>query len=45
MRAKNMESLLVRLASAFHLDFRLAYVLPSIVLLLASGLMFRRRSS
>ncbi|HSX64320.1 MAG TPA: LPS export ABC transporter permease LptG [Pseudoxanthomonas sp.] len=40
-----LQTMFVRLASAFHLDFRIAYALPSIVLLLTSGLMFRRRSS
>ena len=35
----------VRLASAFHLDFRLAYAMPPILLLAVSALMFRRRST
>jgi lipopolysaccharide export system permease protein len=40
-----LQTMFVRMASAFHMDFRIAYALPSIVLLLVSGLMFRRRSS
>jgi lipopolysaccharide export system permease protein len=35
----------VRLASAFHMDFRLAYAMPPILLLAVSAWMFRRRST
>ncbi|MGN6224441.1 LPS export ABC transporter permease LptG [Pseudoxanthomonas sp.] len=35
----------VRLASAFHLDFRIAYAMPPILLLAVSAWMFRRRSA
>ncbi|WP_411833012.1 LPS export ABC transporter permease LptG [Pseudoxanthomonas mexicana] len=35
----------VRLASAFHLDFRVAYAIPPLLLLGMSAWMFRRRSS
>lgn len=35
----------VRLAGAFHLDFRFAYAMPPIVLLAASMWFFRRRSN
>lgn len=35
----------VRLASAFHLDFRVAYAMPPILLLAVSMWMFRRRSA
>jgi lipopolysaccharide export system permease protein len=40
-----LQTMFVRMAGAFHLDFRIAYALPPILLLVVSGLLFRRRSS
>jgi lipopolysaccharide export system permease protein len=40
-----LQTMFVRMAGAFHLDFRIAYALPPVLLLVTSGLLFRRRSS
>lgn len=40
-----MQMLFARMAGAFKLDYRLAYALPPVLMLLVSGWLFRRRSS
>ena len=39
-----LQTLFGNLARAFHLDFRVAYLLPLVVMLAVSGMLFRRRS-